>query len=101
MARHFQHKVEVYFKEMVLDGPLGETKYYVYVMNFRKWVAPHVHSFTWIFKVPNIHNKAAYTKSIKNVSNYKCIKKINTVSQGSNEPGLFELVKNYQIHSHS
>ena len=45
MARHFQHKIEVYFKEMVLDGPLGETKCYVCVMNFRKWVAPmFIHS---------------------------------------------------------
>lgn len=68
---------------------------------FQEMGSPHVHSFTWIFKVPNIHDKAAYTKSIKNISNYKFIKKINTVRQGSNEPGLFELVKNYQIHSHS
>ena len=27
MARHFPYKVEVFFKEIVLDGPLGKTKY--------------------------------------------------------------------------
>ena len=26
MAKHFQYKVEVFFKEIILDGPLGKTK---------------------------------------------------------------------------
>ena len=29
MARHFHYKVEIFFKEIILDGPLGKTKYYV------------------------------------------------------------------------
>ena len=29
LARHFQYRVEVFFKEIVLDGPLGKVKYYV------------------------------------------------------------------------
>ena len=28
VARHFQYKVEVFFKKMIVDGPLGKTKYY-------------------------------------------------------------------------
>ena len=28
VVRHFQYKVEVFFKKMVVDGPLGKTKYY-------------------------------------------------------------------------
>ena len=27
-ARHFQYKVQVFFKELILDGPLDKTKYY-------------------------------------------------------------------------
>ena len=27
-AKHFQYKVEVFFKEIILDSKLGETKYY-------------------------------------------------------------------------
>ena len=28
VARYFQHKVEVFFKEIILDGTLEKTKYY-------------------------------------------------------------------------
>ena len=28
VARYFQYKVEVFFKKMIVDGPLGKTKYY-------------------------------------------------------------------------
>ena len=28
MARHFQYKVEVFFKEIILDGPLEKIKHY-------------------------------------------------------------------------
>ena len=27
VARHFQYKVEIFFKEIILDGPLGKRKY--------------------------------------------------------------------------
>ena len=39
VARHFQYRVEVLFKEIILDGPLGKTKYYLYALNFKKGVA--------------------------------------------------------------
>ena len=39
MARHFQHKVEVFFEEIILDGPLGKTKYYAIRIEFKKGVA--------------------------------------------------------------
>ena len=28
IVRHFQYRVEVFFKEIVVDGPLGKTRYY-------------------------------------------------------------------------
>ena len=28
VARYFQYKVQVFFKEIILDGPLGKTKHY-------------------------------------------------------------------------
>ena len=28
MARHFQYNVKVFFEDIILDGPLGKTKYY-------------------------------------------------------------------------
>ena len=36
VARHFQYKVQVFFKEIVLDGPLGKAKYYALHIGFKK-----------------------------------------------------------------
>ena len=36
VARHFQYKVQVFFKELILDGPLGKTKYYALRIAFHK-----------------------------------------------------------------
>ena len=46
MARHFQYKVEVFFKEITLDDPLGKTKYYAMRLNFKKGAAHmSIHSY--------------------------------------------------------
>ena len=34
VARHFQYRVEVFFKEIVIDGPFGKTKYYAICVEF-------------------------------------------------------------------
>ena len=60
MARHFQYKVEVFFKDIILDGPLSKTKYYAVRTEFQERGSSHVHSYIWIFNAPNIENKAAY-----------------------------------------
>ena len=39
VARHFQYKVEIFFKEIILDGPLGKRKIVLYVLNFKKGIA--------------------------------------------------------------
>ena len=69
MARHFQHKVEVFFEEIILDGPLGKTKYYAIRIEFKERGSPHVHSFLWIFNALNIENEAAYIEFIEKTIN--------------------------------
>ena len=41
VAKHFQYRVEVFFKEIVVDGPMGKTKYYAIGLEF-KFVAHHM-----------------------------------------------------------
>ena len=41
-ARHFQYRVEVFFKEIILDGPFGKTKYYTIHFEFQEKGSPHV-----------------------------------------------------------
>ena len=33
LARYCQYKLEVFYKEIILDGPLGETNIMLYVLN--------------------------------------------------------------------
>ena len=40
--------LEMSFKEIILDGPLGKTKYYVIRVIFQAKSNPHTHSFLWI-----------------------------------------------------
>ena len=65
MARHFQYKVEVFFKEIILDGPLRKTKYYAICVEFQEKFSTHVHSFIWIFSALNIENEAAYIEFLE------------------------------------
>ena len=39
MTRHFSHKIEIFFKEIIIDGPLRKTKYYAIGISFKKGVA--------------------------------------------------------------
>lgn len=52
VARNFQYRVEVFFKEIVLDGPLGKVKYHVIRVEFQVRGSPHVHVFLWIIDAP-------------------------------------------------
>ena len=49
---HFQFIVEVLFKEIVLDGPLGRTEYYVIRVEFQIRGSPHIHLLLWIVDAP-------------------------------------------------
>ena len=57
VARHFQYKVQVSFKEIVLDGPLGKIKYYPLRIEFQERGSCHVHAFVWILDAPRISDE--------------------------------------------
>ena len=64
VSRHFQLRVEMFFKEIILDGPLGKTKYYAIRVEFQVRGSPHIHSFFWIVNAPILSEKTieSYTK---------------------------------------
>ena len=68
MAGHFQYKVEVFFKQIILDAALGKTKYYAIHIEFPGTSSPHVHSFTWIFNATSIEYEAGYMEFAKKTS---------------------------------
>ena len=59
-TRSFQYKVEVFFKEFILDGPLAKTKHCAMWIEFQEKDKAHVHSFIWIFIAPNIKNEVTF-----------------------------------------
>ena len=85
-------KAGVFFKEIILDGPLRETKYYVIRIEFQKTGSPHIYSFIWIFNATNIEIEAAYMEFIENTINAQ-------LPDHLNDPEFFELIKTYQIHT--
>ena len=52
LARHFQYRVEVFFKEIVLNGPLGKVTYYAIRVEFQVRGSAHIHSFLWVLNAP-------------------------------------------------
>lgn len=57
VARHFQFRVEVFFKEIVVDGPSEKIKYYDVRVEFQVEASPHMHSFLWVLSAPVEHYK--------------------------------------------
>ena len=94
VARHFQYKIEVFFREIILDGNLWKTKYYAICIEFQERDSSHVHSFLWIFNTPNIENEAAYLELIEKTVNEQ-------LPDHLSDPEIFVLVKTYQIHTQS
>ena len=47
VARHFQYRVETFFKEILLNGSLGKVKYHVIRVEFSSGEA--VHMFMFLF----------------------------------------------------
>ena len=74
-TKNFQYRVEIFFTDMVLDGRLRKTTYYVLRIELQKEASPNVHSFIWFFDATNIPDEADY---IDFIENSKC-----TVSRAS------------------
>ena len=96
VAKHFQYRVEGFFKEIVLNGPLGKTKYYAIRVEFQVRGSPHIHSFIWILNAPklNIVCKEEYIQWVDSII-------LADMPDPVKEKLLFELVKTFQIHPHS
>ena len=43
LARHFQYRVDMFFKFVVIDGPLRKVKYHAIRIEFQVCGSPHVH----------------------------------------------------------
>ena len=97
-AKHFQHRVETFFSEVLLSqsNPIGKITYYALRIEFQMRGSPHLHALIWTADCPKLtsENKDAYIEFIdKHVqSNLPCEK---------DEPELHQLVKTYQKHNHS
>ena len=96
VARHFQYRVETFFKHFILNGPLGERVYYAIRVEFQARGSPHIHSFLWTKNAPNLTSD--------NINEYihHVDDKINvSMPSPQNNPCLHELVRTYQLHRHS
>ena len=97
VARHYQYKVQVFFKELILDGPLGKTKYYALCIEFQERRSPHVHAFIWILEVPKIENKFAYLAFVENSISPSLTDPQNDVCASQNIPGSFPFKGLFEI----
>ena len=91
MARHFQLRIDMFFKEIILDESLAKTKYYIIRAEFQVIDSPHIHSFIWIVNAPILSDKTieSYTEWVDQMTSAE-------LSEEDSQPTLFKLVKNYQ-----
>ena len=85
-----------FFKEIVVDSPLGKTKYYAISVEFQVRGSPHVHCFLWVANAPvlTLKNKEEYEGFVDQI--------VNAFLPDRNEnPELHDLVKLYQLLRHS
>ena len=96
VVRHFQYRVEVFFREVILiSDPLSNVKYYTIRAEFQVGGSPHIHSFLWVTNEPAIdQDPALYVEYLDSVISA-------TLPSQDDDPELYKLVKTYQIHSHS
>ena len=94
LARHFQYRVEIFFKYIVMDGSLGKVIHYAIRVEFQVRGSPHIHSLIWVENAPKLssENITEYTNFVDN--SVKC-------ELPENNSNLYNLVKTYQTHYHS
>ena len=96
LAQHFQYRVEVFFKCIIVDGPLGKVKYHGIRVEFQIRGSPHINSFLWVPGGPVLtkDNVDEYRQFI-----YSIVKAF--IPDLNKNPELFHLVTTCQVHSHS
>lgn len=98
VAKHFQYRVETFFKEVLLSkaNPIGKIVYYALRIEFQMRGSPHLHALIWTSDCPKLtdDNKQAYIDYIdQHVQAY--------LPSEEDDPELHNLVKTYQKHTHS
>ena len=98
VAKHFQHRVETFFKDVLLSNakPIGKIVYYALRIEFQMRGSPHLHSLIWTSDCPEL----------KDGSEEAYIRYIDEHVQGSlpnreNDCEFHDLVNMYQKHTHS
>ena len=68
VAGHFQYRV-VFFKLIIIDGPLGKSKHYAIKLEFKIRGSPHVYSFVRVIGAPELtlHNVDEYINWLDNI----------------------------------
>ena len=96
VARHFQNRVELFFRLFVLDGPLGKTQYYAIRVEFQVRGSPHIHSFIWVLDAPILTEETVedYVQWVDSIISAQ-------LPDHQINPSLHHLVKTYQMHRHS
>ncbi len=98
VAKHFQYRVETFFKEVLLANanPIGKIVYYALRIEFQMRGSPHLHALIWTSDCPELtrDTKDAYINYIdQHVQAY--------LPDKETDPQLYDLVKTYQMHNHS
>ena len=57
---HFQHHIEILFKEILLTPliSIGKVTYYAIRIGFQVWGLHHIHSFIWILNLLKLNKEA-------------------------------------------
>ena len=96
VARHFQNRVELFFKLFVINGPLGKAQYYAIRVEFQVRGSPHIHSFIWVLNAPILTEETIedYVRWIDGIISAQ-------LPDQQENSALHNLVKTYQMHRHS
>ena len=98
LARHFQYRVETFFKDIILskNGPVCKVAFYAICVEFQVRGSLHIHSSLWVPSAPSLtkESKVEYIAFIDSVVQA-------FLPSEDEDPNLFDLVKTYQIHRHS
>ncbi|XP_066911767.1 uncharacterized protein [Clytia hemisphaerica] len=94
LVRHFQYRVEVFYKEIVINGPLGKVKFHVIRIEFQFRGSPHAHCLLWVENMPVL--------TLESIEEYTQFLDSAISANIPTEPSrLKELVEQYQVHRHS
>ena len=98
LARHFQYRVEIFFREIILisDGPLSTVNYYAIRVEFQVRGSPHIHSFLWVLNPPTLI-ETTIDEYIAFLDQTVCA----SMPSEQEDPVLHDLVQTYQVHAHS